>query len=87
MNIRTFVAYLSQNTQHDFPKMRGGGAKGRLELFRSFIRFGVPIRPFGIMESCYKEMCMDILRERKRMGGDWAIATALIDRQIRDYIR
>ena len=42
---------------------------------------------FGIMESCYKEMCMDILRERKRIGGDWAIATALIDRQIRDYVR
>lgn len=39
------------------------------------------------MESCYAEMCKDILRERKRMGGDWAIATALIDRQIRDYIR
>ena len=44
MNIRTFVAILSRNPQHDFPKMRGG-VKGRLELFRSFIRFGVPIRP------------------------------------------
>ena len=26
--------------QHNFPKMRGGGIKGRLELFRKFIRFG-----------------------------------------------
>ena len=42
---------------------------------------------FSIMESCYAELCKDILRERKRMGGDWAIATALIDRQIRDYVR
>ena len=42
---------------------------------------------FSIMESCYKELCKDILNERKRMGGDWAIATALIDRQIRDYVR
>ena len=42
MNIRTFFAYLSQNPQHDFPKMRGGGVKGRLELFRSFIRSSVP---------------------------------------------
>ena len=27
MNIRTFVAILSRNPQHDFPKMRGGGSK------------------------------------------------------------
>ena len=42
MNIRTFVAILSRNLQYNFPKMRGGrgGVKGRLELFRKFIRFG-----------------------------------------------
>ena len=33
-----FVASL-KNLQHNFPKMRGG-VKGRLELFRKFIRFG-----------------------------------------------
>ena len=27
MNIRIFVAILSQNPQYDFPKMRGGGSK------------------------------------------------------------
>ena len=27
MNIRTFVAILSRNPQHDFPKMRGGGQR------------------------------------------------------------
>ena len=42
---------------------------------------------FSVLESCYGEMCKDILRERKRMGGDWAIATVLYDRQIRDYVR
>jgi len=42
---------------------------------------------FSVMESCYALMCKDILRERKRMGGHWAIATTLIDRQIRDYVR
>ena len=31
-------ALLPQNQQYDFPKMRGG-VKGRLELFREFIRF------------------------------------------------
>ena len=44
MNIRTFVAILSRKAQHDFPKMRGG-VKGRLELFRKFIRFGGAICP------------------------------------------
>ena len=27
MNIRTFVAIMSRNPQHDFPKMRGGGQR------------------------------------------------------------
>ena len=35
MNIRTFGA--KRNPQYYFPKMRGG-VKGRLELFRKFIR-------------------------------------------------
>ena len=26
--------------QYDFPKMKEGGVKGRLKLFRKFIRFG-----------------------------------------------
>ena len=44
MNIRTFVTILSRNPQYNFPKMRGG-VKGRLELFRKFIRFGNVLRP------------------------------------------
>ena len=44
MNIRTFVAFLSQNLQYNFPKTRGG-VKGHLELFRKNIRFGIAIRP------------------------------------------
>ena len=35
----TSVMNFGTNPQHDFPKMRGG-IKGRLELFRKFIRFG-----------------------------------------------
>ena len=46
MNIRTFVAFLSQNLQYNFPKTRGG-VKGHLELFRKNIRFGVFSRPLG----------------------------------------
>ena len=37
---RSFGHEFRKNLQYDFPKMRGGGVKGRLELFRKFIRFG-----------------------------------------------
>ena len=42
---------------------------------------------FSVLESCYGELCKDIMRERKRMGGDWAVATVLMDRQLRDFVR
>jgi len=42
---------------------------------------------FSVIESCYGAMCEDIIRERQRMGGDWAVATVLMDRQIRDFVR
>ena len=38
-----------KNLQHDFPKMRGGGVKGRLELFRKFIRFGMGMLPLAVV--------------------------------------
>jgi len=39
------VMYSGKKAQHDFPKMRGGGIKGRLELFQKFIRFGIAALP------------------------------------------
>ena len=38
---------MSPELRHDFPKMRGGGVKGRLELFRKFIHFGLVTRPLA----------------------------------------
>jgi len=35
----------------------------------------------------YACMCDDILSERKRIGGDWAIATVAFTRALRDHIR
>ena len=40
----TSVMNFGKNLQHNFLKMRGG-VKGRLELFRKFIRFGVARLP------------------------------------------
>ena len=46
------VMYSGKKAQHDFPKMRGEGVKGRLELFQKFIRFGTLTRP---LEKFFKE--------------------------------
>ena len=47
--------YSGKKAQHDFPKMRGGGIKGRLELFQKFIRFGIAALPL-IMIICHFSM-------------------------------
>ena len=44
------VMNFGTNSQHDFPKMRGG-VKGRLELFRKFIRFGEGMLPLNNAET------------------------------------
>ena len=35
----------------------------------------------------YHEMCKDILAEKKRIGGQWAVAQAVPTRKLRDQIR
>lgn len=39
------------------------------------------------MKAFYREMCRDIKRERARIGGDWAIATVISSRSLRDLVR
>merc|ERR1711962_725821 len=39
------------------------------------------------MKAFYKEMCRDIKRERARIGGNWAIATVISSRSLRDLVR
>ena len=35
----------------------------------------------------YIEMARDILKQRERIGGDWAVANVVYSREIRDKIR
>ena len=35
----------------------------------------------------YTEMARDIMRQRQRIGGDWAVANVVYSREIRDKIR
>jgi len=39
------------------------------------------------MTECYSLMCENILKERKRIGGDWVVAQAVLSRKHRDIIR
>ena len=40
-----------------------------------------------MVQKYYQEMCNDIIREKARIGGNWAIAQAVPKRSMRDYIR
>ena len=53
-----FIHY--KKMQHDFPKMRGWGVKGRLEFFQKFIWFGSGILP-KVFEWEAWEQCWAVL--------------------------
>merc|ERR1711936_193758 len=38
-------------------------------------------------EEMYGMMCEDIKKERKRIGGDWAVAGVTFNKEVRDFIR
>ena len=39
------------------------------------------------LEAAYREFCKDVARERAKIGGDWAIAGCLTDRNVRQAVR
>lgn len=39
------------------------------------------------MKTLKRLLCRDIKRERARLGGDWAIATVIHSRRLRDFVR
>ena len=53
------VMYSGKKAQHDFPKMRGGGIKGRLELFQKFITFGDATLPLMIQLKTKSEILIN----------------------------
>ena len=40
-----------------------------------------------IIEAGFAAMCSDIARERRRLGGDWVIASVLDNKKIRKFVR
>ena len=39
------------------------------------------------VKSFYRELAMDIKTQKQRIGGDWAVAHVLINREIRNMMR
>ena len=39
------------------------------------------------VRSFYRELAIDIKTQKQRIGGDWAVAHVLINREIRDMMR
>ena len=40
-----------------------------------------------ILRDYYAELCRDIAQQRRRVGGDWAVAHVVFSREIRDMMR
>ena len=40
-----------------------------------------------VVNEYYAAMCKDIMEQKKRIGGDWAIAHVVFSRDVRDMMR
>ena len=40
-----------------------------------------------VVNDYYAAMCEDIMEQKKRIGGDWAIAHVVFSRDVRDMMR
>ena len=72
--------------------LKGEGLAERLEICKKgnngfMAMYKGEAFPSEIMKEFYTAMCNDILSERKRIGGDWAIAAVTMTREMRDHIR
>ena len=40
-----------------------------------------------LLKQYYTAMCKDIISQKERIGGDWAIAHVVFSREVRDMMR
>ena len=72
--------------------LKGPGAKERQEIVKKMMVMWGDImtgREFDIetMLEFYRHLALDIKREKERIGGDFAVATVLMNRETRDQLR
>ena len=72
--------------------LRGKGAEERMKTLNGITSLFMDLMQGKgydkeLLKKFYTLQCEDILRERNRIGGDWAIATVSFTREMRDHIR
>ena len=72
--------------------LKGEGLEERRDVCKKASEWKGQVRAGGdfdteMAKEYYGLMCEDIKRERKRIGGDWAIAAITFSRDMRDFIR
>ena len=79
----------------DFQRsLTGDGSEERKEIFkkaiaswRNLLKGDIGEEDWANIDLMFEKICENILSERERKGGDWAVAGALTHRRIRDTVR
>ena len=79
------LATAKQNFLKDVPQERVDAVVNGVESFMNIITG----KEYDLAKCCglYSFLCKDIVREQKRIGGDWVVAQAVPSRKLRDHIR
>jgi len=79
------VDAIKQKSLKGIPQERLDAVAGGMKDFLSLIEGeDYDLKP---IENFYSAMCKDIVKERKRMGGDWVVAQAVPFRSLRDMMK
>ena len=98
INMRNPYIPLSANNPTmaaDFQRtLTGEGSEERKEIFkkaiaswRNLLKGDIGEEDWANIDLMFEKICENILSERERTGGDWAVAGALTHRRIRDTVR
>ena len=71
-------------------QLMGGGLGRRKETFASFMEeyeSSNDEKDKELFKQYLELLCEDIEKEKARLGGEWAIATVVMERYTRDFIR
>ena len=73
-------------------RLKGDGVEQRMEICKKYMEFFKELLDGKGMnkehlKAYFNALCDDILQERKRIGGDWAIAAVTLTRDVRDLVR
>ena len=77
-------------------QLTGEGVEKRREVVKGVAKFFRTLAWHGehisleedVWETFYKHLCEEIIKERRRIGGDWVVASAVIrNKKWRQYVR